>query len=164
PEALGHSLSGTTGPVLDPILSLRRRVRIGPTDSAVLSFTTAVAHTREEALALAAQYHDGHAITRTFELAWAHSQVELRNLRISTEELHVFQRLASAVLYAGPQLRAAPRVLAANREGQAGLWRHGISGDLPIVVVRVHEADDLQLMRQVLSAHAYWRLKALTVD
>ena len=78
-----------------------------PHASAHLAFTTAVADTREEALALADQYHEFHAVTRVFELAWAHSQVELQHLHVSAAEVHLFQRLAAHVIFAGPRLRAA---------------------------------------------------------
>jgi cyclic beta-1,2-glucan synthetase len=165
PDALraGAVLSGTTGPVLDPVFSLRRRVRVAPGASVSLAFTTAVAQTREEALALADQYHDYHGVTRAFELAWAHSQVELRHLRLSAEEAHLFQRLAAHVVYTGSSLRVGSAV-ANNRQGQPGLWRHGISGDRPIVLVRIAEAEELALVRQLLLAHTYWRLKGLEVD
>ncbi len=158
------ALSGRTGPVLDPIFSLRRRVRVAPGASVSVAFTTAMADTREEALARADQYRDVHAVTRAFELAWAHSQVEFRHLRLSAEQAHVYQRLAAHVLYASPVLRAAPPVLAANRQGQPGLWRHGISGDRPIVLVSLCEQDELPLLERLLAAHAYWRLKGLEVD
>jgi cyclic beta-1,2-glucan synthetase len=166
PAALeaGAALAGTTGPVLDPIFSLRRTVRLLPRASVSLAFTTGVGTTREEALALAAQYHDPRAITRALELAWAHSQVELRHLHISPEEAHLYQRLAASVLYAGAALRANPEVLIANRQGQPGLWRYGISGDNPIVLVTVSEAEELTLVRQLLAAHTLWRLKGLIVD
>ena len=97
PAALdpGTHLSGTTGPVLDPILSLRRRIRIAPGRPVSIAFTTALADTRDQALALADQYHDFHGIMRGFELAFAHSQVELRHLHLSAEEAHLFQRLAA---------------------------------------------------------------------
>ncbi|MCS6852425.1 MAG: glycosyl transferase family 36 [Gemmataceae bacterium] len=165
PAALepGAVLSGTTGAVLDPIFSLRRRVRVQPGTSVSIAFTTAVAESREEALALADQYHDFHGVNRAFELAWAHSQVELQHLHLSAEEAHLFQRLAAHVIFTGPTLRRGEAV-AANRQGQSGLWRHGISGDLPIVLVRVAEADDVPLVRQLLLAHSYWRLKGLAVD
>lgn len=166
PAALdpGATLSGTTGPVLDPIFSLRRRVRVLPGQSVALCFMTGVAETREEALTLAGRFADSRAATRTFELAWAHSQVEFRHLNVSPEEAHLFQRLASGVLYAGAELRAAPERIAGNRQGQSGLWRHGISGDLPIVLVQVGEPDELPLVQQMLAAHAFWRHKGLTVD
>ncbi|HZY90673.1 MAG TPA: glucoamylase family protein, partial [Gemmataceae bacterium] len=166
PAALepGAVLSGTTGPVLDPVVSLRRRVRVAPGASVCVAFTTAVAKSREEALALADHYHDFHGVNRAFELAWAHTQVQLRHLHLSGEEAHLFQRLAAFVLYAGPALRAPATVLSANRQGQQALWRHGISGDKPIVLARVSEADDRPLVRQLLLAHAYWRLQGLEVD
>jgi cyclic beta-1,2-glucan synthetase len=166
PAALdpGARLSGSTGPVLDPIFSLRRWVRVQPGASVTIAFTTAVTTTREEALKLADQYHDPHGITRAFELAWAHSQVQLRHLRLSPEEIQLYGRLAAHVIYAGPALRAPQEVLAANRQGQSGLWRHGLSGDLPIVLVRVAEPEELEIVRQLLQAHAYWRLHGLEVD
>jgi cyclic beta-1,2-glucan synthetase len=157
-------LSGRTGPVLDPIFSLRRRLRVAPGRSVSVAFTTAMAESRDEALALADQYRDVHAVTRAFELAWAHSQVEFRHLRLSAEDAHLFQRLAAHILYAGPALRADPAILAANRQGQPGLWRHGISGDRPIVVVSLSEEEELPLLNRLLVAHAYWRLKGLEVD
>jgi len=166
PAALdrGAVLSGTTGAVLDPIFSLRRWVRVAPGTSVSLAFTTALADTREEALALADKYHNFHGIARAFELAWAHSQVELRHYRLTTEEAHLFQRLAAHVIYAGAALRAPASVLQSNRQGQPGLWRYGISGDKPIVLLKVQEADQLGFVRQLLAAHTYWRINGLEVD
>jgi cyclic beta-1,2-glucan synthetase len=164
PAALDGPLSGTTGPVLDPVLSLRRRVRVAPGASVVVAFTTAVASTREEALALADQYHDIHGVTRAFELAWAHTQVQLQDLKLSAEMAHLFQRLAAHILYAGPALRAPAAVVAANHQGQPGLWRLSISGDKPIVLVRIGDIDEIALVRQTLLAHAYLRLQGLEVD
>ena len=157
-------LSQTTGPVLDPILSLRRQVRVAPESSVMLAFTTALADTREEALALADQYHDFHGVTRGFELAWAHSQLELRHLHLSAEDAHLYQRLAAHVIYLGSALRAPRTVLMANHQGQSALWQYGISGDKPIVLVRITHVEELPLVRQMLAAHAYWRLKGLEVD
>ncbi|HMC66382.1 MAG TPA: glucoamylase family protein [Gemmataceae bacterium] len=166
PAALdsGAILSGTVGPVLDPVFSLRRRVRLQPAASVSVSFTTGVADTREQALALADQYHHHTAILRAFELAWAHSQVELTHLHLSPEDSHLYQRLASHVIYAGSAHRAPPSVLAANQQGLAGLWRLGISGDKPIVLVRISEMAEMALVQQLLTAHSYWRLKGLEVD
>jgi cyclic beta-1,2-glucan synthetase len=166
PAALdpGAALSGTTGPVLDPVFSLRCRVRVPAGGSLSVTFSTGVADTREEVLQLGDQYHDPAAVLRVFDLAWAHSQVELRHLELSTESAHLYQRLASHLVYAANALRAPGGVIAANREGVPGLWRHGISGDRPILLLRVREADELPLVQQLLVAHAYWRLKGLEVD
>ncbi len=102
----GSTLSGTTGAVLDPVFSIRRRVRIEPGASAIVAFTTAVADSREEALTLADHYRETSAVARAFELAWAHTQVEHRSRNWSAQDAHLFQRLASHVLYASSSLRA----------------------------------------------------------
>ena len=123
-----------------------------------------MADSREEALALAGRYHYFHAVQRAFELAWAHGQLELRHLHLSPEDIHVFQRLAAHIFYANPAMRADAAVLKANQQGQPGLWRYGISGDNPIVVVWVDRVEEIPLVRQLLAAHAYWRSKGLRVD
>ncbi len=165
PQALdGRSLSGTTGFVLDPIVSLRQRIRLAPGGFIKLSFATGMASSRETALALAQRYHEPSAAARTFALAFAHAQSGLRHLGISSEQALLFERLASRVLYTDGSLRASPKLLARNTLGQEGLWPHGISGDLPILLVRVVEDNDLPLVRQVLQAQEYWRLKGLSAD
>ncbi len=160
----GATLSGTVGAVLDPVLSLRRRVRIEPGTSAVVAFTLAVADTRDEALILADHYHETAAIARAFELAWAHTQVEHRHRNWSAQDAHLFQRLAAHVIHAGPTLRAEPAILARNRKGQAGLWAYGISGDKPILLAFIADFDEIALAAQLLIVHTYLRLKGLDID
>ncbi|HEX9306114.1 MAG TPA: glucoamylase family protein [Anaeromyxobacter sp.] len=165
PQALdGRTLSGTTGVLLDPIVSLRQRVRLAPGGVVRISFATGMASSRETALALAQRYRDPAATARTFALAFAHARSRLRHLGISSEEALLFERLASRVLYADASLRAGPELLARNTLGQEGLWAHGISGDLPILLVRVVGDSDVPLVRQVLQAQEYWRLKGLGAD
>ncbi len=165
PQALdGRSLTGTTGVLLDPIVSLRQRIRLAPGGFMRLAFATGMAPTRETAVALAEKYRDPGAAARTFALAFAHAQSGLRHLGISSEDALLFERLASRVLYADGSLRASPGLLERNTRGQEGLWPHSISGDLPILLVRVVGEDDVPLVRQVLQAQEYWRLKGLTAD
>jgi cyclic beta-1,2-glucan synthetase len=157
-------LSNTVGAVLDPVFALRQRVRLQPGETARLTFTTAVAHTREQALALAEKYHDPAIFERAAQLAWTQSRVEMRHFNIDAEEAHLFQRLAGRVLYADPSLRPRPHTLALNSKTQAGLWQYGISGDLPIVLARIGTEEDLEVARQLLRAHGYLRLKGLAID
>ena len=160
----GSTLSGTTGAVLDPVFSIRRRVRIEPGGFAVVAFTTALADSRDEALTLADHYHETSAVARAFELSWAHTQVEHRHRNWSAQDAHLFQRLGSHILYASPGLRAEPEVLIANRKGQPGLWPYSISGDKPILLAFIADFDEVALASQLLTAHTYLRLKGLDVD
>jgi cyclic beta-1,2-glucan synthetase len=165
PRALdGRALSGTTGAVLDPIFSLRTRLRLPPGGLARLSFATGATADLETARRLAQKYHDPGAAGRAFALAFTNAQVSLRHLDISPEEAQLFERLASRVFASDASMRARPDVIARNTLGQSGLWGHGISGDLPVVLVRVLEPDDVSLVAQVLKAQAYWRLEGLKAD
>ncbi len=157
-------LSNTTGAVLDPIFALRQRVRLQPGARARVTFTTAVVSSREEALQLADKYHDPSIFEREARLAWTQSQVEMRHHNVDAEEAHLFQRLAGRVLYADPSLRPTPHVLAMNTKAQSGLWAYGIGGDMPIVIVRISQAEDLNTVRQLLRGHEYLRLKGLSFD
>jgi cyclic beta-1,2-glucan synthetase len=160
----GRPLSGTTGATLDPILSLRQRIRLAPGGFARLAFATGMAPDRDAAIALCMKYADPTSAPRTFALAATQLSISLRHLGISIDEAQLYERLASRVFYADRSLGPTPAVLQANTLGQPGLWSHGISGDLPILLVRVLEGDDLALVRQVLRAQDYWRLKGLSAD
>jgi cyclic beta-1,2-glucan synthetase len=160
----GRPLSNTTGSVLDPIFSLRRRIRLAPGTSARVVFSTLVAPSREQALALADKYRDPATWERAATLAWTQAQVQLHHLGIERDEAHLFQHLANRILYSDPTLRPSPQVLKRNAAGPAVLWAHRISGELPIVLVRIDEPEDTGIVRQLLRAHEYWRLKGLAVD
>jgi cyclic beta-1,2-glucan synthetase len=160
----GWPLSNTAGAVLDPIFSLRRRVQIPPGGTARSAFWTLAAASREDVIDLADKHHDAVAFERATTLAWTQAQMQLQHLGISVDEAHLFQRLANHVLYSDQTLRPAPDVLARDLRKSSTLWSQGISGDLPIVLVRIEEHDELDLVRQLLRAHEYWRLKQLAVD
>ncbi|MCJ7711025.1 MAG: phosphorylase, partial [Chloroflexi bacterium] len=160
----GRPLSNTVGAVLDPVFSLRCRVRLAPGATAHAIFSTVVAESREQVLDLADKYREPGTFERAATLAWTQAQVQLHHLGIEGDEAHLFQRLANRILYSDPSLRPSSGLLARNERGAPGLWAHGISGDLPIVLVRIDEAEDLAIVRQILRAHEYWRLKLLDVD
>ncbi len=160
----GRPLSNTVGSVLDPIMSLRRTVHIPPGTTVELVFSTIVAPTREDVLNLADKYRDAQTYERTRTLAWTQAQVQLHHLGISAEEAQLFQRLANAVLYSDVTLRPSPADLSGVTVDRSTLWAQGISGDLPIVVARIDDADNFEMIRQLLRAHEYWRMKQLSAD
>ncbi|MGB7501890.1 MAG: cyclic beta 1-2 glucan synthetase, partial [Azonexus sp.] len=158
------ALAGADGSVLDPVVAIRQRIMLDPEQSVTIDLVTGVAETRDSALALVEKYQDRHLADRVFELTWTHSQVVLRQLNATEADAQLYAHLASAVIHANPLLRADPAVLVRNRRGQSGLWGYAISGDLPIVLLQIGDATNIDLVRQLVQAHAYWRLKGLAVD
>jgi cellobiose phosphorylase len=165
PRALDErALSGTVGSVLDPIVAIRQRITLQPNESAVVDMVLGAADTRESCLALVAKYEDSHLADRVFDLAWTHGIVTLRQINVGESDAQLYGRLAGSVLYANAWLRADPGTLIRNRRGQPDLWGYAISGDLPIVLVQIGDLANIDLVRQLVQAHAYWRLKGLAVD
>jgi cyclic beta-1,2-glucan synthetase len=160
----GLPLSGTAGAVLDPIFSLRCPIRVPPRTTARIAFWTLIAPSRNEVLDLVDKHRDAMAFDRATTLAWTQAQVQLRHLGIGAGEAHLFQRLANRVLFTDPTLRPSSEVIKQGGRAASMLWVHGISGDLPIVLVRIDEASDLEIVHQILLAHEYWRMKQLAVD
>lgn len=157
-------LSNTVGSVLDPIISLRRTVTLAAHETAIIDLVVGVTENREAALAHVEKYQSSRMADRAFDLAWTHSQVTLHHLAATEAEAQLYGRLAGALIYADPARRANPGVLRNNRRGQSGLWSYGISGDAPIVLLRISDAEKIEIVRQIIQAHSYWRMKGLTVD
>lgn len=161
---LKTDLSNTDGSVLDPIVAIRRTITLAPDASASVQIISGVAETREAAMALLDKYCDRHFVERAFEMAWFQSEEVLRHLNATEADAQTFGRLATSMVHSNGLRRAAPSILARNRLGQAGLWRFAVSGDLPILLVRIGDLNRIDLVRQALQAHAYWRMKGLIVD
>ena len=166
PQAMAHlsDLSGSEGSVLDPIVAIRYRLTLDPEEKATVSIVTGVGETREAALGLVEKYQDRRLADRVFDLAWTHSQVLLRQINATEADAQLYGRLAGSVIYANASLRADAGILLSNRRGQSGLWGYAISGDLPIVLLSIEDPANIELVRQLVQAHAYWRLKGLAVD
>ncbi|MEW5314795.1 MAG: hypothetical protein WDW38_006264 [Sanguina aurantia] len=157
-------LSNSQGSVLDPAVAIRCRITLEPEQSATIDFVTGMGDTREDCLQLIGKYRDRHLADRVFDLAWTHSQVLLRQLNASLADAQLYEHMATSIIYPNANLRAEPGVLLSNRRGQSGLWGQSISGDLPIVLLQIADPARIEIVRQLVQAHAYWRLKGLAVD
>ena len=157
-------LSNTVGSVLDPIVSLRRTIHLRPHQTVIIDLVLGVTESREAALEQVEKYQSARMAERTFDLAWTHSQVTLHLLNATDAEAQRYARLAGALIYADPARRASPAMLRNNRRGQSGLWSYGISGDAPLVLLRISDLEKIELVRQAIKAHSYWRMKGLTVE
>jgi cellobiose phosphorylase len=157
-------LSGAEGSVLDPVVAIRYTITLKPDQFATVDIVTGMAEQRDTALHLIDKYQDRHLADRVFELAWTHSQVVLRQLNASEADGQLYGRLANSVIYPNAGLRAEAATLIKNQRGQSGLWAYAISGDLPIVLLQIKDPANIELARQMVQAHAYWRLKGLVVD
>ncbi|HEX5124924.1 MAG TPA: glucoamylase family protein, partial [Rhodanobacteraceae bacterium] len=157
-------MSGADGSVLDPVLAVRHRLVLKPDQSAVVDLVLGVAENREQCVALVEKYRDRHLADRAIEIAWTHNRIALGQINISEVDAQTYSRLAGAILYADPARRTNASTIASNHLAQPGLWAHAISGDLPIVLLKMSGAENLNLVRQLVDAHVYCRMKGLDFD
>ncbi|MEO6065662.1 MAG: glucoamylase family protein, partial [Lysobacterales bacterium] len=157
-------LSNAQGSVLDPVVAIRCRISLAPEQTVTLDMVTGVSEDAVGCHGLIDKYRDRRLADRVFDLAWTHSQVVRRQLNASQADAQLYERLAGLVLYSNPAMRAEKSLQLLNRRGQPGLWAHAISGDFPIVLLKIADTAHIDLVRQLVQAHAYWRLKGLAVD
>ena len=157
-------LSNSSGATLDPIVSIRKVILLQPNETVTVDVITGVGESSAIAKAMIEKYLDSSLADRVFELAWTRGLIMLQQLNASESEALTYSRLAGSIIYSSGMRRAKPSVLIQNRRGQSGLWSYGISGDLPIVLVRIRDTEKLDLVRESVRAHAYWRMKGLAVD
>jgi cyclic beta-1,2-glucan synthetase len=159
-----YPLSNTAGAVIDPIMSLRGRIKIEPGQTVTVSYIIGVADSREKAIELADKYNERASIERAFELAWTRSQVELNYLNLTGEEIECYRRMLTHILYLSPTRKKYAQSIINNRKGQSDLWSHGISGDMPILLVLIKSPEDVDFVRELLKAHEFWRIRGVNVD
>lgn len=158
------TLSNTVGCVLDPIFSLRYQLKIPPGQVVRVAFWTVVASSRAELMAMIDRHNDISAYERAKTLAWTQAQVQLRHLGIKDAEVSDFQALAAPIIYADPRFRSSSHTISQGMACQSTLWPHAISGDLPIVLIRIDDIEDMAQVKQLLRAHEYWCMKGLAID
>jgi cyclic beta-1,2-glucan synthetase len=157
-------LSGSEGSVLDPVVSIRYKITLEAEETLTVDMIMGIAETRQVCKDQIGKYQDKHHKDRALELAWTHSQVILRQINASEADAQLYGSLAGSILYMNAALRADASVLINNQRGQSGLWGYSISGDLPIVLLKIEDQSNIQLVKELVQAHAYWRLKGLAVD
>ncbi len=157
-------LEYSLGNVSDPIMSLRKKIILGPGEKEIFSFGLGYAASEQEAIQMADMYDNSLAVFRAFDLADVYSSVELNHVEINSKEAHYFQELASYVIYSNPKYRANSLQLAENRKKQQDLWVYGISGDLPLIVFKMDQTDQIKHLKKMLKAHAFWRLRGLKTE
>ncbi len=159
-----QALSDTDGSVLDPIVSIQYRIVLEGNESVTVDIISGMAETKEICNHLVDKYQEHHLANRVLELTWTHSQVILRQINAIESDAHLYSLLAGSIIYSNQSLRTDPSTILKNKKGQPELWRYAISGDLPIILVQIAEAENIGLVKQMIQAHLYWRLKGLSVD
>lgn len=159
PQAMddGATLSGTAGPVLDAVAAIRVPFVLEAGASITIDWLTGIASTREACVALARKFRNAGAARQILQQAGAYRRNLLRTLSTSDADALLYQRMAASLVYATAELRADADVIEKNCRGQSGLWGFGISGDLPIVLLKLVGPEPSAVTGQMIQAQAWWK-------
>ena len=157
-------LSGTSEATLDPIFALGKEIVLEANESRYITFLTLVAESREELLAYARHYHSISTIDRAFHQSNIAAQTWLGKQNITNQSFSKLLQTLSTLIYPLAEVRAAPAILAANCLGQSGLWRFGISGDYPILVVELADSQQADVVREALLVHKFLHSRRFMID
>ena len=161
----GRRLSNTVGTVLDPVFALRYRVRIPAGATVRIAFWTSIAASRARRSGSRRQTPGRKRLRARGDAGvdpGADTTSPPRHRRRGGRPLSAARGLSCSMLTHRCGHRRIP--YAAELAAPAALWTHGISGDLPIVLLRIDDVEDIAIARQLLRAHEYWRMKRLAVD
>ncbi|MBN9065638.1 MAG: protein ndvB, partial [Rhizobiales bacterium] len=161
PEA---RLTGGQGCVLDPIIALRRRVRVAPNKKVVLTFWTVVGASREEVEGTMSRIDHSDSFARQAMLSWTRSQVQTHHVGLTLAEAANVQKLARYLIYPDKWMRRPAEAIASGLSTQAALWPLGISGDFPIFAIRIGDQADLEIVANALRMQEYRRARGLVID
>ena len=159
-----NPLTNSMGAVLDPVMSMRVRVAIPPKETRTVSFVITVSNEREWLLKLVRKFATPELIEAAFFLAKVRSRAEAKHFNIKAREIAVYEEMIPHILFISPLKRRQQEMVEGNTLGQSALWKHGISGDLPIILIVINNSDDFSFTSEVLKAREYWRRKGLLVD
>ncbi|WP_378943240.1 GH36-type glycosyl hydrolase domain-containing protein [Mesorhizobium sp. ANAO-SY3R2] len=160
----GARLTGSAGFTLDPVAAIRRRVRVPANKKVSLTFWTVVGSTREEVEETVARLDHPEGFPRQAMLSWTRSQVQTRHLGLSLADAANVQKLARYLIYPDPFLRLSADAIASGLGRQSALWPMAISGDFPILAVRIGDIADIEVIAQVLRFQEYMRARGLLAD
>lgn len=158
------ALNNTVGTVLDPIMSLRTRIRLEPHSKREIYYMTGICDSKEEVLALCKENSDHNNLEKVFNNYSISAQLELKNLGIKSAQANLFQSVASEIFFLSSNRKNREDYIKNISKHQKDLWAYGISGDLPIIMLVVKDEEDVNLAFTMIKFHHYLRLKGVKLD
>ncbi len=157
-------LTNTVGAVLDPILSLRVKVKIEHGKVAKISFINIVSDTYDGIFEVLAKFKNQKAVESQFKLSITKNQVLLKHLNFTSSEYQLFYEIISHIMFISPLKRQFQEYIQNSYKGQSSLWTYGISGDYPIILVEIQENSEIGILYEILQVYDFFKTKDIRVD
>ncbi len=158
-------LSKRTGLVTEPIVALKRTIKVKPQEEAIIDFILSVNEQEKNVIENIKKYQIAEKVTKEFELTKARVEAESRYLGIKGSDREMYQKMLSYLVFDNPiKAQLLQNKKKQNHYCQSELWKYGISGDLPIILVKIRNVNDGYLLKEVLKAHEFFKMKSVETE
>ena len=159
-----RTLTGTVGTTLDPIMAMRRRVRIEASKHATVVMLTGFGKAREQLIDIATLYHDTVDIDHAFETASVFNNMRTSMSLLKGAQMKLYNNIAKYLLQTATLGNRRQACLAENSLSQSALWRFGISGDIAILLMEIDNIKQSGFAKEILRAYEYYKVHGLLLD
>ena len=166
PKAVENStpFSKKVGTSTETVAAMKRIVNILPEQSVELNLIIAVGETREEALGRVVEFKNEEKIKRSFNLARAKVEAENSYLGIKGKDVELYQKMLKYLVFTNPLKTILYKGRTNEHALVEDLWKYGISGDVPILLVKIKDANDIEIVKETIKAYDYFRIKNIEID
>ena len=152
------------GLVTEPIVALKRTIKIKANQKEKINLIIAVGENKEEIKKEIQKYKIEENIKKAVELSKAKNEAQNRYLRIKGTQIRDYQKMMSYIVFYNPTKKLNLEKLPKDKYKQSELWKYGISGDLPIILVKIKDSNDAHVVKEVLKAYEFFRTKNLETE
>ncbi len=159
-----NPLSKKMGLVTEPIVALKRSIRIKPKEKVSINLIISVGEDRIKTIENIKKYKIEGNIEKAFELSKAKNEAQSRYLRIKGTDIRNYQKILSYIIFNNPIKKVNIEKLPKKKYEQSELWKYGISGDIPLILVRIKDLNDSYVIKEVLKAYEFCRTKNIEIE
>ncbi len=166
PLAIRDSIPLTSKPKIttDPIVAMRKTINIKPSEKVTLNYIMAISSQKEEAINLIKENLNDEKIVRNMNLAKAKTEAEAMYLGVKSKNIQNFQKMLKYLIYQNPLKLLMYKYDIPEEAPTTELWKYGISGDLPILLIKIKEITDVGVVKEALKAYEYFKVKNIKID
>jgi cyclic beta-1,2-glucan synthetase len=157
-------LTKTIGSSLDPIMSIRKQIRVKAKDKTSLYFLIGFGKSKEQVLEIIKTYKDGFSIANAFDITTVFSNMITSYANLTAAKKRLYNSILKYI-YQPLSINDERNLLLANNQlGQSGLWKFGISGDWPIIVAEIDKIEEAGYIRDVLQLYEFYKSRGIYID
>ena len=166
PKMIKQSIpfSKKIGLVTEPIAAQKKTIKIHPQETIYIDLILSINNNREKAIYNLEKYSNSQKVKRAFDLSRAKVEEENRYLDIKGKDIEIYQKILSYIVFDNPIKKQYIEKIPKLDYKQENLWKYGISGDLPILLVKIKDINDIYVIKQIIKAYEFFRSKNIQVE